>query len=206
MLSSCAHRLLFKLAILLPVIAFTNLTGCTSFYTYQLIDDALAETKLTPNPQIKRSYHWVMPQSSSIWVAFPQTKQPQKLNRLVKDSLTVSLAQQFAMVDSARDPEGLNESIKKARQRGYSYMLYPKLIRHENHVNSIMEMDEDMERFDQIGQDVVVLTLLLVDVATERLIDSTAVRVESGYMHLYRQNPSDLIELASTQYAAMVSQ
>ncbi len=206
MLTSCARRRSAKLVILLPLILCATLTSCTASYTYQLIDQTLVEAKLKASPRVQRSNHWVMPKSSSIWVAFPQNKQPQKLNRLVKDSLTLSLAQQFAMVDSARDPEGLNASIKRARQGGFSYMIYPKLIRHDDYVNSVMEMDEDMERFDQIGQDVVVLTLLLVDVATERLIDSTVVRTEGGYMHLYRQSPSDLIKLASSQYANMVSQ
>jgi Domain of unknown function (DUF4823) len=205
MLTSCAHSPI-KLAMILPLILCSTLTSCTASYTYQLIDQTLVDTKLKANPQVQRSNHWVMPQSSTIWVAFPQNKQPQKFNRLVKDSLTLSLAQQFAMVDSARDPEGFNASIKRARHRGFSYMLYPKLIRQDDYVNSVMEMDEDMERFDQMGQDVLVLTLLLVDVATERLIDSTVVRTEGGYMHIYRQSPSDLIELASTQYANMVSQ
>ncbi len=204
--TSCARRRPTKQTLLLSLILCATLTSCTASYTYHLIDQTLVNTKLKANPQVQRSNHWVMPQSSSIWVAFPQNNQPQKLNRLVKDCLTLSLAQQFAMVDSAQDPEGLNASIKRAHQRGFSFMLYPKLIRHDDHVNSVMEMDEDMERFDQIGQDVVVLTLLLVDVATERLIDSSVVRTEGGYMHIYRQSPSDLIELASTQYANMMSQ
>ncbi len=206
MVSFFARRISIRQAVVLPLLFGAALTGCTASYTYQLIDEALAEARLKARPQIKRSTHWVMPQSSSIWVAFPQNKHPQKLNRLVKDSLSLSLAQEFAVVDSARDPESLNASIKRARQRGYSYMLYPNLIRHDDHVNSVMEMDEDMERFDQIGQDAVVLAMLLVDVATERLIDSAIVSIEGGYLHLYRQSPNDLFKVASTQYADMMSQ
>lgn len=181
------------------------LQGCTASYTYQMIDEALVDARLKPNHKIQRTVNWVLPQSASIWVAFPQNQQPQKLNRLVKDSLTLSLAQRFARVDSGRDPGSLSMAMQEARQRGYAFMVYPKLIRHENHINSIMEMDEDMERFDEINQDVVVLTFILMDVTTERMIDSSIVSISGGYLHIYHQNPSDLITVASNRYAGLMS-
>ncbi|WP_390619059.1 DUF4823 domain-containing protein [Maricurvus nonylphenolicus] len=191
--------------VLLLALGAIFLQGCTASYTYQMIDEALVDARLTPNHKLERTVKWVLPQSTSIWVAFPQNQQPQKLNRMVKDSLSLSLAQRFARVGSSRDPGSLSMAMQEARQQGYAFMVYPKLIRHENHINSIMEMDEDMERLDQIKQDVVVLTFILMDVTTQRMVDSSIVSISGGYLHIYRQNPSDLIAVASNQYAGLMS-
>lgn len=192
-------------ALILLCVAPVLLQACTASYTYQIFDEALADARLKPNHKLERSVKWVLPQTSSIWVAFPQNHQPQKLNRLVKDSLSLSLGQRFARVGASRDPVSLDLAMLEARQQGYAYMVYPKLIRYENHINSIMEMDEEMERYDQLGQDIVVLTFILMDVTTQRMVDSSIVSISGGYLHMYHQSPSDLIAVASNQYAGLVS-
>ena len=185
-------------------IACYLLAGCTAPYTYQLVGDTMDDVGLATK-DLNRTNNGVIPQSSSLWVAFPDNSTEARINRQIKDSLHQALAQHFTRVDSAPAPASLPASVKAAKAQGFNFLVYPTLVVHENKVNSIVEADEELEPLDNLGRDKLAIAYVLVDVATETRIDSAVIQLSNGYLNVRAQAPLDLIDDANLRYAKQIS-
>src|SRR5690606_28994078 len=111
-------------------------------------------------------------------------------NILAEEAFAAAV-QVFPQVRRAEQPLGLDEALGKARQQGMDYLLYTRFAsaRASGEGNTAASAPED----GHVGRDHVILQMLLMEAATERLVDLTTVERRTGFRDFSRYRPQERV-------------
>lgn len=191
---------LIKLQFLLAVVI--TLPACTADYTKSLVKQGLQDSYIIDTPELYSTRQWVIPNSASIYVAFPGGPWSIPLRRKMTAELGQAMNRYFINVQYPNDEVSLDRAIYTAQALQARYVVYPQLAGYSNKLSSFVEIDEDFnDNYDQLGFDRIEMLMKLYDSQTGKLIDVTHLRARSGLASFERSNPSDLFADSFQAYA-----
>ena len=106
----------------------------------------------------------------------------------------------FPYVRRARSAIGLDEARAEAIAAGAHYLLYTRFAHIDDAINTLEEWEEQ-EDFDRVGLDRAVIQMMLIELNTGFLVDTTTIYGRGGLLTFYDEKPENLIGLPLEQYA-----
>ena len=183
------HRLLSRLLVAVAVLA---LVACTPS---QMRDEGryyLSDAGLLESYQIQRSGNWRLQADSRLYIAQshydPVGYAHARPNILAEEAFAAAV-QVFPMVRRAEQPLGREEALTRARQEGMDYVRYTRFAS----ASSSTRDDRPEPPQGTVGRDRVVLQMLLMEAATERLVDFVTIENRTGFLNLGKSRPEDLL-------------
>lgn len=189
-----AYRYGFCLAFLLISCGCTTAPG----QLWQL-EDISAAIIGQSKPFTERS--WVLSDDACI-VAAPSRDPALSQYQAAKmhTHLTQALAANFARVEQGAESASLAQLLRQADDARCHYLVSPELLSATDRMNGLPELTDDFDA-TRIGSDQLMVKLLLYDVYARQLIDVSAIRVQTRWLNLSDQNPTDLLQHAFNTYA-----
>lgn len=190
------------------------LQACTVQHTKQVVYDSLHKTELIDHHRIERPNHWVLSRQASIYLARPQwlvDKPDAKPLPRAFYELTNHLYFHFKRTFPQTVLASSAGSIRDARLAGVSsgrnILVYPQLMLFKDQLSSWQEVNEELllDPDKPIGRDRVALQILVYDLNTNRLIDSTNIFSYSGLISIYEHYPQQLFEQGVEDYVYQLS-
>ena len=179
------HRLLSRLLVAVAVLA---LVACTPS---QMRDEGryyLSDAGLLESYQIQRSGNWRLQADSRLYIAQshydPVGYAHARPNILAEEAFAAAV-QVVPMGRRAEQPLGLEEALTRARQEGMDYVLYTRFAS----ASSSTRDDRPEPPQGTVGRDRVVLQMLLMEAATERLVDFVTIETRTGFLNLGKSRP-----------------
>lgn len=178
-------------------------TGCTYQYSVQQAEYWSGKTQAVASHKVSRQQEWVLPADSTIYLAFPQVTQSEmalsdehvsyQLGSALNHNLYQAMSVHFPQVTQGQQPASLAEALRSAKQAGCVFLIYPRVFHLQDGINSLLEFDELLGGFSDVGLDRIAVQLVIYDAISERLLDGVTVQSKSGWLAFYKQNPESLI-------------
>ena len=177
------------------------LGGCTPS---QMRDEGryyLSDAGLLDNYRIKRSGNWRLQADSHLYIAqshfVPVGHTYARPNILAEEAFAAAV-QVFPMVQRAEQPLGLDQALTRTREQGLDYLLYTRFASAQSSAGT-QQSEQDAQQ-GHVGRDRVVLQLLLMEAATERVIDFVTIESRTGFLAFYKSRPEDLLREPMQDY------
>lgn len=181
-----------RLSAVLTMLALLSLAACTPS---QMRDEGryyMSDAGLLENYQIQRSGNWRLQADSRLYIVQshydPVGYAHARPNILAEEAFAAAV-QVFPLVRRAEQPLGLEEALTRARQEGMDYLLYTRFASAQSSTRD----DRPEPPQGSAGRDRVVLQMLLMEAATERLVDYVTIENRTGFLNLGRSRPEDLL-------------
>ncbi|APQ11337.1 lipoprotein [Pseudomonas oryzihabitans] len=181
-----------------------GLGGCMSVsdmasgVEYQMRDAGLLDYSHT-----QRLNNFRLQADSFIYIAqgpFVPPGYPYARPNVVAEEAFDGFVEYFPRVRRAPKPEGFDQAMAEARQFGAHYLLYTRFAAADDRIGTWEEM-EDQDDIGRVGRDRSVVQMMLVEVATFRLVDTARIRSRGGFLTFYDERPENLLAPALQQYA-----
>lgn len=186
---------------LMAMLALLLLSACTPS---QMRDEGryyLSDAGLLDNYRIKRSGNWRLQADSRLYIAqshfVPVGHAYARPNILAEEAFAAAV-QVFPMVQRAEQPLGLDQALTRTREQGLDYLLYTRFASAQSSAGA--QHDEHTAQQGHVGRDRVVLQLLLMEAATERVIDFVTIENRTGFLAFYKSRPEDLLREPMQDY------
>jgi hypothetical protein len=166
--------------------------------TYQLRDAGVLDHSDT-----KRSSPWRLQPDSFIFIAqghFVPPGNAYPRPNVVAEEAFKGFVEYFPQVRRARAPLGLEQAMTEARAAGAHYLLYGRFAAADDRIGTTDEW-QDQEALDRLGVDNGVIQLMLIETATNYLVDTARIRSRGGLLTLYDEKPEDLLGPPLQDYA-----
>ncbi|WP_235991248.1 DUF4823 domain-containing protein [Halopseudomonas xiamenensis] len=186
---------------LMTMLALLLLSACTPS---QMRDEGryyLSDAGLLDNYRIKRSGNWRLQADSHLYIAqshfVPVGHTYARPNILAEEAFAAAV-QVFPMVQRAEQPLGLDQALTRTREQGLDYLLYTRFASAQSSAGP--QQGEQTAQDGHVGRDRVVLQLLLMEAATERVIDFVTIESRTGFLAFYKSRPEDLLREPMQDY------
>ncbi|MDT3720019.1 DUF4823 domain-containing protein [Pseudomonas oryzihabitans] len=175
-----------------------NVSDMASGVEYHLRDAGLLDHSRT-----QRLNNFRLQADSYIYIAqgaFVPIGHPYARPNVVAEEAFKGFVEYFPRVRRADKPEGFDDAMAKARQLGAHYLLYTRFAGADDRIGTWEEF-EDQDDIGRVGRDRSVVQMMLVEVATFRLVDTASIRSRGGFLTFYDERPEDLLGPALNEYA-----
>lgn len=186
---------------LMAMLALLLLSACTPS---QMRDEGryyLSDAGLLDNYRIKRSGNWRLQADSHLYIAqshfVPVGHTYARPNILAEEAFAAAV-QVFPMVQRAEQPLGLDQALTRTGEQGLDYLLYTRFASAQSSAG--LQQGEQTAQDGHVGRDRVVLQLLLMEAATERVIDFVTIESRTGFLAFYKSRPEDLLREPMQDY------
>lgn len=175
--------------------------GCTPSQLKERSRYYLSDAGVLDNYQIKRSANWRLQADSTLYIAqshFVPVGHPYARPNILAEEAFAAAVQVFPLVQRAPQPLGLEQALTAARNQGSEYVMYTRFAG----ADSSAGKDQTREQAEQghVGRDRVVLQLMLMEVATSRMVDFVTVENRTGFLAFYKSRPEQLLREPMEDY------
>lgn len=162
----------------------------------------LGDAGLMNHYEITRSATWTLQPDSALFISqghFLPVGHSYSRPNVVAEETFAAAVQVFPRVRRAEQPQGLEQALAEARRHGSDYLLYGRFARARDAVGDLEHWNES-QQFADLGLDKAVLQLMLLETATERLIDFAVIEARGGFLQFYQAEPEDLLRRPLEDY------
>lgn len=152
----------------------------------------LSDAGLLESYQIQRSGNWRLQADSRLYIAqshYNPVGYAHARPNVIAEEAFAAAVQVFPMVRRAAQPMGLEETLTQARDEGMDYVLYTRFASAQSSTRAARAEPPE----GSVGRDRVVLQMLLMEAATERLVDFVTVENRTGFLNFSKSRPEDLL-------------
>lgn len=195
--SVCSSMLRAVVALLLITLG----SACTPSQMREESRYYLSDAGLLDNYQIKRSANWRLQADSKLYIAqshFMPVGHPYARPNVLAEEAFAAAVQVFPLVQRAAQPLGLEQALDEARRQKLDYLLYTRFASADSSGGD----NQTQEQAEQghVGRDRVVLQLMLLEVATSRMVDFVTVESRTGFLAFYKSRPEQLLREPMEDY------
>jgi hypothetical protein len=192
-------RQLLLIILVVALASCMKVSDLTAEAGYQLRDVGLLN-----HSEIQRTNNWRLQADSSIYISqglFIPLGHPSAQANIVADEAFSAFVEYFPHVRRASAPLGYAEALSAAREEGAHYLLYTRFAQGNDRVGNWQEFKDKNESGARIGVDRGAIHLMLVEVGSGYLVDTSNIRNRGGFLTFYNNKPEDLIRPPLRQYA-----
>src|SRR3990167_234918 len=159
----------------LLIVGVVLLSGCMK--ASDLADEAIYQLRdvgVLDHSQTRPASPWRLQADSVIYVAQGHFVPPggaYPRPNVVAEEAYKGFVEYFPMVQRAKAPLGLDESLAEAREAGAHYLLYSRFAHADDRIGTVEEW-EDQEALDRLGTDRGGIQLMLIETNTRYMVDT----------------------------------
>ena len=162
----------------------------------------LGDAGLMDHYQIHRSANRKLQSDSRLYIAqghFVPVGHPYARPNIVAEEAFAAAVKVFPLVQRAAQPLGLEEALLAARAERSHYLLYTRFAGAREGVGS-REQWESSQQWGDLGIDLAVLQLILMETSTGEIVDFVTIESRGGFLQFYKANAEDLLRAPLEDY------
>jgi hypothetical protein len=195
---------LLKLKMLAVLLGLMCLSACTYEHGLQVAQRWSTRLEFDDQYTLMRQNPVRLHGDAKVCIATGSNYFPESQQRHLSAMLEQALTPNVTAVQRLGQPMTQRRSLAAAYDLECEFLIYPQVVRNEDKVSSVIEIDEADEETINIGFDRQWLQLTTWDVNSERLADLTLIKSRNGFFTVFEHRPEDLMPTTLAAYAREV--